>query len=199
MKILRAFAMALGVFCAACSVHPVTPAASSGTAQAAGGVPHYSAQERASLYGCSALTDSAMIIAEMKQKGAPIQDVKAFFADRPNAQLTLATVDRVYDDKIGNVWDYAVVFFGDCATRVSQVPRDRSGPAGFCMLNSMIAANAQASKTAGVPIEKVDQYFSRFPGELPKAIIARVYAQSQTRAQAHAEAWNACMAPISDR
>ncbi|MDB5976086.1 MAG: hypothetical protein JWR07_2846 [Nevskia sp.] len=197
MKILRVFAAALGVFCAACSTHPVTPAADGGPAQAAASVPHYSAQERGSLYGCSALTDSAMIIAEMKQKGAPIQDVKAVFADRPNAQLTLATVDRVYDDKVGNVWDYAVTFFGDCATRVSRVPRDRSGPAGFCMLNSMIAANAQASKMAGVPIEKVDQYFSRFPGELPKSIIAGVYARSQTRAEAHAEAWNACMAPIS--
>ncbi len=197
MRILRAFGAALASLCAACAVHSVAPPADQAAPASNGAAPLYTAQERASLFGCSALTDSAMIIAEMKQKGTPIQDANAFFAGRPNSQLTQATVVKVYDDNVGNVWDYAVTFFGDCAARVSKVPRDRSGSAGFCMLNSMIATNAQASKAAGVPIEKVDRYFARFPGELPKAIIARVYAQSQNRAEAHAEAWNSCMAPIS--
>ncbi len=205
MRIIHAFTTALACLCAACAVHPVAPAAAAppGTAvlPAAGApdnaAPLYSAQEKASLFGCSALTDSAMIVAEMKQKGIPRQDAKAFFANRPNSQLTLATVDKVYDDSVGNVWDYATSFFGDCATHVARVPRERSGPASFCMLNSMIATNAQASKDAGVPIEKVDQYFAGFPGDQPRAIIAGVYAQSQTRAEAHAQVWNACMASIS--
>ena len=197
MRILRAFCAALAGLCAACAMHPAAPAASEAAPASSGAAPLYTAQERASLFGCSALTDSAMIIAEMKQKGTPIQDANAFFAERPNSQLTLATVVKVYDDKVGNVWDYAVSFFGDCAARVAKVPRERSGSAGFCMLNSMIATNAQASKAAGVPVEKVDRYFARFPGELPRAIIARVYAQSQSRAEAHADAWNSCMAPIS--
>jgi len=205
MRIFRAFAAALACLCGACSLHPVVPAASAtpgtavapATATPGNAAPLYSAQEKASLFGCSALTDSAMIIAEMKQKGVPIQDAKAFFANRPNSQLTLATADKVYDDKVGNVWDYATGFFDDCAAHVSKVSRERSGPASFCMLNSMIAANAQGSKAAGLPIEQVDRYFAGFPGDQPKAIVAGVYAQSQTRAEAHAQVWNACMAPIS--
>ena len=205
MRIFRAFTAALACLCAACSTQPVQPAASAtaGTAVTpdagapANPAPLYSAQEKTSLFGCSALTDSAMITAEMKRKGTPVQDAKAFFASRPNSQLTLAVVDEVYDDSVGNVWDYATRFFGDCAAGVSRVPRERSGQASFCMLNSMIATNAQASKEAGVPIEKVEQYFAGFPGDQPKAIIAGVYARSLTRAEAHAQVWNACMAPIS--
>lgn len=202
MTLFRIVAPVLAGLAAACSTQPAVPAASPAApppaaAADAAGAPQYSASERASLFGCSALTDSAMIIAEMKHKGASVSQAKAFFADRPNAQLTLATVDRVYDDPVGNVWDYALRFFGDCAAGVSQVPRERSGPASFCMLNGMIAANAQGSSDAGVPIEQVEQYFAGFPGELPKSIIAGVYAHPQTRAQAHADAWNACMAPLS--
>ena len=199
MTISRLMALALAALCAACSMHRVEPETAAAAALPSAGGPLYTARERASLFGCSALTDSAMIIAEMKRKGVPLNDVKAFFADRPNAQLTQATADRVYDDQVGNVWDYAVGFFDQCAAGVSQVPRQRSGPASFCMLNSMIAATAQGSREAGVPIEQVDQYFAGFPGALPKAIIAQVYAApaQQTRAEAHAQAWNGCMAPIS--
>ena len=201
MRIFRAVAATLSCLCAACAVHPVAPAASTGpgavTPAAGTAAPLYSARERASLFGCSALTDTAMIVADMKHRGVSLQDVKGFYAGRPNSDLTLATADKVYDDKVGNIWDYATVFFGDCATRVSLVPRERTGPASFCMLNSMIAASAQASREAHVPIEKVEQYFAGFPGDQPRAIITRVYAQSQSRAEAHAEAWNACMAPIS--
>jgi len=198
VKICNVLAAALACLGAACASNPApgsTTATTPGPSAPAAAL--YSAKERASLFGCSALTDSAMIIAEMKRKGMPIAEVKAYFADRPNAQLTLATADQVYDAHIDNVWDYATKFFGDCAAQVSGVPHERSGPASFCMLDSMIATTAQASQEAGVPIEKVDQYFAGFPGDRPRAIIAGVYAQAQTRAVAHAEAWNACMGPIS--
>jgi hypothetical protein len=197
----KLWAAALACLCTACASTPSAPgpaASAAAPADSSGKTRSlYSATESASLFGCSALTDSAMIIAEMKQKGMSLEQAKAYFAARPNSELTLATADLVYDAAVGNVWDYATKFFGDCAASVSKVPRSRSGPASFCMLNSMIAANAQASKQAGVPIEKVESYFAVFPGDTPKAIITRVYSQSQTRAAAHAEAWNACMAQIS--
>jgi len=199
MKICNVLAAALTCLGAACASNPA-PESATTTAAPVSPAPAaalYSAAERASLFGCSALSDSAMIVAEMKRKGTPIADAKAYFADRPNAQLTLATVDEVYDAHIDNVWDYATRFFGDCAAQVSGVPRQRSGPASFCMLDSLIATTAQASHEAGVPIEKVEGYFAGFPGERPKAIIAGVYAQEQTRAAAHAQAWNTCMDSIS--
>jgi hypothetical protein len=197
MKIFRALAFTLLCLGAGCASNPPPAPVPASADSAPMPAALYTAKERASMFGCSALTDSAMIIAEMKRNGASRQDAKAFFADRPNAPLTLATVDKVYDDRIGNVWDYATVFFTDCAAHVSAVPRDRSGPASFCMLNSMIAATAQASRQADVPIEKVNQYFAGFPGALPQSIIAGVYAQTQTRAEAHAQAWNSCMEKIS--
>src|SRR5580698_2550678 len=114
MRIFRAVAAALSCLCAACAVHPVAPAASTGpgavTPAAGTAAPLYSARERASLFGCSALTDTAMIVADMKHRGVSLQDVKGFYAGRPNSDLTLATADRVYDDKVGNIWDYATVF-----------------------------------------------------------------------------------------
>jgi hypothetical protein len=198
-KLLPVILACLG---AACTSNPVIPADPADPAAVAGPAPAqpaalYSAAERSDLFGCSALTDTAMIIAEMKQNGTLIEAAKGYFAGRPNADLTLATVDMVYDAAIKNIWDYATVFFRDCATHVAKVPATRSGPASVCMLDGMIAANAQTSKQAGVPIDKVERYFSGFAGDMPKAIIARVYAQPQTRAAAHAQAWNSCMDSIS--
>jgi hypothetical protein len=193
MKISRILAAPPGLVLASVTLAGLAACATAPVPQAPATTAMYAPAERANLFGCSALTDSAMIIAEMKRKGAPRDTAKGYFAGRPNADLTLATVDLVYDAHIVNVWDYATVFFGDCAAHVARVPATRAGPAGFCMLNSMIAATAQGSQAEGTPIDQVERYFAGFPGELPRAIIARAYAQPQSRAAAHAQAWNECM------
>ena len=81
----------------------------------------------------------------------------------------------------------------------ANVPPDRTGLAGYCKQNSMIAMTAQGYKDAGLPAEKVYGHFAKLdngPGSTPRPVIDWVYANSYTRANAGVEEWKACMAPL---
>jgi hypothetical protein len=159
--------------------------------------PPYTADEKSRMTFCVGVADVAMAIADDKRMGRPITEVKALYAGKPNAELTVPLVDKVYGEAITNPWDYAVSFFKECALAMANVSSNRVDFASSCMQNGMIASVAQAYRDSGAPKEQAYERFARFDGPTPRAIIDDVYARPSTRSQVVLDAWNRCMMPIS--
>ena len=162
----------------------------------------YTEKEYSAMLYCVGLTDTAWTNAEQKLQGVSLEDAKKRYEgklDGNQKTLVLRIVDRVYGDSFKSSWDYAVSFFSECGQNLANVPPDRTGLAGYCMQNSMIAMTAQGYKDAGLPAEKVYGHFAKLdngPGSTPRPVIDWVYANSYTRANAGVEEWKACMAPL---
>jgi hypothetical protein len=163
----------------------------------AGLKPVYTAREQKSLTYCMALSDTAMAVATRKVKGAPMEQVKANYASKPQAAVTVPLVDKVYAETFKSPWDYTVGFFKECGANVAEVPETRVGLASYCLQRGMIASVAETCRETGAPKEAVYKQFAGFTGPATKEVIDTVYAESKDRAAASLGAWNSCMAPIS--
>ena len=159
--------------------------------------PVYSVREKTQLTYCAGLGDVALGIAGRKARGAGVEETRASYAAQANAKITVPLVEKVYADHVGSPWDYAVAFFGECATNVAGVPEQRAELAGYCFQHGLIASAAAGAKARGAPKETVYREFERLASPTTHAVIDSVYAQSQTRAEAELDAWNACMAPLA--
>jgi hypothetical protein len=163
----------------------------------AGPKPVYTAREQKSLTYCMALSDTALAVATRKVKGAPMAQVKANYAAKPQAAVTVPLVDKVYADSFKSPWDYTVGFFKECGANVAEVPETRVGLASYCLQRGMIASVAHTYKETGAPKETVYEKLAAFKGGTTQQVIDTVYAESKDRAGASLGAWNTCMAPIS--
>ena len=148
---------------------------------------------------CIGTTDSAINIATEKLKGTPKQKIQEYYATRPQSVLNLATVDKVYNDKLTSVWDYSVAFFGECSNNLAKVPPDRINMASHCMQNQLMADVTHSYKTAGASKDKVYAHFSKFSETTNHAIIDKVYTSSLSRAEIKMHVWNNCMDVLVDK
>jgi hypothetical protein len=160
---------------------------------------NYTQREYNGMSACLGLTDTAFTNAAEKLQGISLADAKKFYDGKlvgTQKDLALRTVDKVYGDSFTNAWDYAISIFGECAENVAGVRKDRSGMAGYCMLNSLIGTNAWDFKKSGLPVEKVYEYFAKLNSVTPHAIIDRVYASSKSRGDIGVDEWKSCMDPL---
>jgi hypothetical protein len=173
------------IFLAGCATSPAAPKKL------------YTNQEYKTMTYCVGLSDTAMYVATEKLKRTPMEEVKKFYASKPNAQFNIATVEKVYSENVSSGWDYSVSFFNECAKNMANIPSDRVKLASYCMQNQLIAESAQAYKVTGVSREKAYGYFSKFNSKTPNSIVDRVYASPKNRAEIKLEVWNSCMSEIS--
>jgi hypothetical protein len=177
-----------GAACAGCAQTPSAP-------QPTRLIPVYTSTQQAKLSYCSAMTRTARAIAELKLVGRPAMDVKKAYDADQNAKLLVPLVDKVYSDNVSNTWDYAGVFFNECALNIADVPGDLVNLASYCMQNSYIAETAQQFHTKGIPISKAYERFAQLPGSRPKTIIDAVYARKPTDTSEPLHTWTSCIAP----
>jgi hypothetical protein len=123
--------------------------------------------------------------------------VKKSYEGKPNAQLNIATVDKVFSEQVSTAWDYAVGFFGECAREVAGVAPIRVKLASYCMQNQLIADLAFQYKASGKPKEQAYAQFAQFKSSTPRSIVDVVYASTKERAAVRMEVWNTCMAELS--
>jgi hypothetical protein len=157
----------------------------------------YTAKEREQLTFCIGLSETARRVAGEKLRGSPIDDVKKFYQEKPNARLNIATVDKVFGENVSTAWDYAVGFFDECAREMAGVSPDRVKLASYCMQNQLMAEVAYQYKAAGKPKEQAYAHFVRFKSSTPKSIVDLVYGSAKERAAVRMEVWNTCMAELS--
>ena len=69
---------------------------------------------------CIGLSDTAMHVAGEKLKGTSVEEARKFYTSKPSSQINLATVDKVYSEKITSVWEYSVSFFNECANNIGK-------------------------------------------------------------------------------
>ncbi|HKV25793.1 MAG TPA: hypothetical protein VJN93_14460 [Candidatus Acidoferrum sp.] len=158
----------------------------------------YTDKEYSGMLACVGMTDTAWTNAAQKLKGVSLADATKYYDGRLQGSpkdMALLIVNQVYKDSFTNAWDYAVSFFGDCALNIAKVGKDRSGPANYCMQNSMIAMTAWEYRNSGQPIENVYPQFAKL-GATPRSIIDRVYAGSLPRAQTGLDLWESCVQPL---
>ena len=158
---------------------------------------HYSAVEKSKATLCVGLTTNALTIAQYRLAGRNISDVKNEYAFRPQSQLLLPLVDKVYLDSVSNAWDYSVSFFKTCASNMAAMTPERSAFATYCMQNVIIATIAESYKNIGAPKENAYRYFEKL-GDTPKHIIDDVYSRFQGGPQAQLAIWESCMPPFSE-
>jgi hypothetical protein len=181
---------------AGCSSTP--PAPKSQTASATKPVDRYSKDQVGRLTYCVGLTDTAWSIATMKLAGKSKEEVRKSYANHPNPTLITAEIDEVFSNSISRAWDYSVQFFRDCAVNVANVATASTDTGAYCMQNAMLSGLAQEHKAAGM--SKKQAYESLpIPGETPKALVDAVYKNSDDRANAMLNAWNTCIAPVTNR
>lgn len=154
----------------------------------------YTAAEIPRLSYCMALTSHAHVIALYRSAGRSVDDVKAAYADKPQAEVVLPLVDKVYADAPANPWDYAVSFFAECGEHIASVPAARIGLASYCLQNTLITGTAWDDKAANVPRERALARFEKM-GKTPGLLVNRVYDSSDTRAQATGTIWSTCITP----
>lgn len=167
------------------------------------GEPAYASAETSRMTACLGLADSARAMAEKRAAGESMAGVKAYYAARPNAALTVPLVDKVYADPVKTAEDpgkagleYAVRFFQECASNLADVPVERSRPAAHCVRNSMVAGMAQESRARGVTRDEVDAYLSNVDPTV-REITYRVYERSGSRAEEQLAEWDSCMKPLT--
>lgn len=143
---------------------------------------------------CIALSDTARGIAEFKIAHTPIDEVKTYYASRPQPRLTVPLVDKVYGEEVGELWDYVRSFFKECASELVRIPANRVDFAARCMQNSMAAGIAAQLRAEGVAKQRA--YMAEptiFGGPMPNDVVDRAYTHTGTRAEEMLAEWNLCM------
>jgi hypothetical protein len=183
--------LAVLTICSGCAQNPVDTAPSRPQPTTI-----YTSQEMTKLTYCVGLTHNARIISTNKLNGRSAVDVKSDYTSNPNSKLLIPLVDKIYGDAFTNSWDYAGIFFNECALNVVNVPAERVGMANYCMQNGFIADTAQRYRDAGAPKEKAYDQFSKLPSETPRVIIDKVYSHSKGDTTEQMDAWTSCITPL---
>ncbi len=159
----------------------------------------YSAEEKSRMGACNALGVNAFAIAMAKQGGAKLEDVRQHYAGSDVSKYTLPIVEKVYKDTVTNAWDYALDYFTGCAQEAAQVSQARAVPARFCFLNTLIGADAIASRSHGAAEADVLRKYVALQSDVPKVIVESVYALPEVPQHgAGMQIWDTCMAPIPE-
>lgn len=156
----------------------------------------YTQAETNAMTLCIGMSDTAWTVANQKSRGVSKEKMKKQYQGRPNAQINMATVDKVYNDKFKYSWDYTVGFFKECAANMAKVPLSRSNMASYCMQNAMIAGVAHDHKSSGAPKSKAYAYFAKFNNQTVNGIIDEVYRGNGRRAETKLAVWTDCMKPL---
>lgn len=159
--------------------------------------PSYTAPEQKQLAYCMWLSTAAYTIAAYKLHGDPDTVPKQFYTGKPQADVLLPLVNTVYSDQFKDAWNYAGVFYQDCANHLGKVDPQRSIAATNCMYQTLIAATARTARQAGTPKEKVYALYAP-EGLEARKIIDGIYAPKDPPAQGtELQTWSGCMAPYS--
>lgn len=147
---------------------------------------------------CTSLADTARYVSLRKLQNVPKSKLIDIYKSKLNAQLNLATVNKVYATQFKNSWEYTVSFFNECALNLANVPKTSVNFASYCLQNSMIADVAHSYKVSGAPKSKAYAHFAGFNTKTPNRIIDEVYASAKGRVAVKMATWNSCMSKISD-
>lgn len=161
--------------------------------------PEYSATEVSRMTYCVGLTDNAYTISQKKILGASSAEIKSEYSNTSQAQVTVPLVDKVFEDKPSNSWDYSISFFKECALNIAAVPEEKMNTASYCMMNAMIASISGFKKEAGIPREEAQSIFSGFNSSTPASIVNDVYNENRSRAEGVLFTWNSCIKPFSGK
>lgn len=175
-----------------------TPAPKQQDGAAAKQVDRYTRDQNTRMTYCVGLTDTAWSIATMKLAGKSKDEVRQTYAKHPNPTLINAEIDEVFSNTFSGAWDYSVQFFRDCAVNLANVAPGSTDTGAYCMQNAMLSSQAQEYKAAGKSKKQAYQSLP-IPGATPKSLVDKVYAGHDDRANAMLNAWNSCMAPVTDR
>jgi len=155
----------------------------------------YSADERARLGLCAAMTDNAYSLAHRRMAFETIESARQLYADAPEPARTemLALVDKVWSDTVMSDWSYANQFFFECTQKLTPVARPRLGRAGYCLQNRLVAASTYAAKRHGDTRQVAQGRFAYFDSPATLGVIDNVYANDKTLVQVEADAWDRCI------
>jgi len=163
--------------------------------------PIYSSREAAELSFHFATSRIAEQVAHKKLNHESLAAVAAEY-DRKNAEsqtrdLIGALVKKVYEDDVTDSSAYALEFFKESATRLTDIPPERVGPAAACMQNGMAAEMLHAYRIGGLGKDKVAELLARNHREVPQAIIDRVYAAPIEREDIGLTVFSDCLMPLT--
>lgn len=158
--------------------------------------PYYSHTEFLKMTYCFGMSDTTMHVAIQKLKHRPKKKLIDYYSSRPNAELNLAIVKKVYKDHFTSAWDYTVHVFNACALHLAGVSANRVGFASYCEQNTLIADAAYGYRKYGYSKQKVYKQFAQFKSKAPQRIVDRVYASHESRAAIKMQVWQTCMAKI---
>jgi hypothetical protein len=192
------FAMVLGAALAGCASAPPSPAPQSQSGTPKVHMTRYTHEQMVRLTYCVGLTDTAWSISTMKVSGKTKDQIRAAYANHPNPTLIAAEIDEVYGATYTHPWDYSVQFFRDCAVNVAKVAADSTDTGAYCVQNAMISSLAQEYRAAG---KTKQEAYADLPlqGDKPKSLVDTVYAGNQDHAHTMLGAWDACIAPMTDK
>ena len=159
--------------------------------------PAYTAAEQKQLAYCMWLSTAAYTIAAYKLHGDPASVPKQFYSTDPRSDVLLPLVNTVYNDQVTDAWDYAGVFYHDCALKLGKIEPERSLASVSCMYQTIIAATARTARAAGTPKEKLYALYAQ-QGADARRIIDGVYAPKAVPIQgSELQTWSSCMAPYA--
>ena len=156
----------------------------------------YNKKDYMALTYCMGLSYSARRIAGYKLKGTSIADVKKTISKdstKKNRELATKLIERVYKEEVKSLWDYSISFFKGCSHNVAKLYEPHTKYATYCLMNSYIGDTAYSFKVKEHNKEKAYQFFEKFKGKTPKAIIDNVYEKAENRRSARLKPWQACM------
>ena len=158
----------------------------------------YNKDEKNRMTICVGLADTAHTAALKKKSNTPKQKLLDYYADKPNAKMTMATVEKVYASEFKSVYSYAIDFFNECALKIANVEKTRRGLASYCMQNQLIADYGYRFRKAGKEKQKAYDYFAAYKNETVNRMIDFGYTTQLTRAKMKLLVWNQCMEKITE-
>jgi hypothetical protein len=171
-----------------------TPGASNGPR------PPYSAEEHLTLTKCVALSNLALGIGAVKLRGGSAEELKARYAEGSEQPIPVGVTNQVIDGvfrlEAESPYGYSQAYFASCAQEVAKISDERLAFAQGCMSQANMALAAQFSKDKGAAQEAEVEKLSRYGVPRTREIVERVYAGTQTPADAQTDAWESCMAPF---
>ena len=153
-------------------------------------------KEFAATAPCVVLAVSVWGIAENKQRGVRLEDVKKQYESQPDSTtktFMLGIVDKVYADKFGVPGPYSGRYLDLCARQKADVATNRMGVANSCLTNAYISAKASAFKKNGASSDKAYEAFAEIYGTQASSIVDKVYRGSDSSDDFGVEEWKACV------
>jgi hypothetical protein len=189
----------LCLLCACSTAKPVTRPTPAPAAATQAPAPSFTAAEQSRLGFCASLSVNAYVIAGDKLRGDPKELPKQLFGARPSADVLVPLVDPIYGDNVSNAWDYAGVFYQDCAVQLAKLAAERAKLTTPCMYSAVVAATARTAREAGTPKAQVYALFAYLGAQATK-IIDDMYAPPEVPAEGtELQVFSACMAPLTTK